>query len=97
MSGGLLALLLAAHFAAGSCIGLVYFNGLWWTTRRLFDETSIVAVALLLVGRFAVLAALLTLASFEGAMPLLALATGVCVARVIVVRRVRAVPSRSAP
>jgi hypothetical protein len=45
----------------------------------------------LMVGRFALLGGLLTMASLEGALPLLAMALGVLVARFVVMRRV-AVP-----
>ena len=43
-----------------------------------------------MIGRFALLGGLLTLASLEGAPPLLAMALGVLVARVVVMRRVAA-------
>ena len=43
----------------------------------------------LMIGRFALLGGLLTLASLEGALPLLAMALGVLIARFAVMRRVR--------
>ena len=47
----------------------------------------------LMIGRFALLGGLLTLASLEGALPLLVMALGVFVARTVVMRSVR----RAAP
>ena len=44
-----------------------------------------------MIGRFALLAGLLTLASLEGALPLLVMTLGVLVARSAVMRRVREV------
>ena len=43
----------------------------------------------LMIGRFALLGGLLTLASLEGALPLLVMALGVLIARSAVMRRVR--------
>lgn len=82
------AALLAAHVAAGFAAGVVFFQGLWWTTRRLSGESSIAMLIIMIIGRVAMLAGLLTMASFEGAQPLLALASGLLAARFIVVRRV---------
>jgi hypothetical protein len=42
-----------------------------------------------MIGRYALLGGLLTLASLEGALPLLMMALGVLIARSVVVRRVR--------
>ena len=42
-----------------------------------------------MIGRFALLGGLLTLASLEGALPLLAMALGVFIARFAVMRRIR--------
>ena len=44
-----------------------------------------------MIGRFALLGVLLTLASLEGALPLLVMALGVLIARSVVMRRVREV------
>ena len=80
---------LAAHLAAGIVLGMLYFRGLWWNVRqftgggRAHDDDRLDDRPLRLLG------ALLTLASLEGALPLLMMALGVLIARSAVVRRVR--------
>jgi hypothetical protein len=44
-----------------------------------------------MIGRFVLLGGLLTLASFEGALPLLLMALGVLIARPVVMRHVKRV------
>ena len=83
------ALRLPAHLAAGIVLGIFYFRGLWWNARQFTDGGRATATIALMVGRFALLGALLTLASLEGALPLLMMALGVLIARSAVVRRVR--------
>lgn len=85
-------LVAAWYLVVGLLVGAVYFHGLWWATRRLCGESRIFALIAVVFGRFAVLAGLLTLASFEGALPLLASALGVLAARFVVVRYVRSMP-----
>ena len=83
------ALSLALHLAGGGAIGGLYFGSLWWNAR-LFEGAG--RIRTLLAGmavRFAVLGGVLTAASFEGALPLLATASGVLLARAVVLRRVR--------
>lgn len=81
--------ILAAHFAAGIGLGACYFGGLWWNAC-LFAGARLAAAIGLIIGRFALLAGVLTLASLEGALPLLLMALGVVLARPLVMRRVKA-------
>ena len=76
-----------AHFAVGLALGRLYFHGLWRTRapRRRRRHGGDVA---LMIARFGLLGALLTLASLEGAAPLLALTLGVLIARRAVMRGV---------
>ena len=84
---------LAAHLAAGVVLGFIYFQSLWWNASRLTGGGRATTAIAFTVGRFALLGGLLTLASLEGALPLLMLALGVLIARPVVMRRVRgAVP-----
>ena len=80
---------LAAHFAAGIGLGACYFGGLWWNAC-LFAGARLAAAISLMIGRFALLAGFLTLASLQGALPLLLTALGVLVARPLVLRRIKA-------
>lgn len=84
-----MALSLSVHLAAGISLGLLYFRTLWWNAR-LFSLGGRVATSLLvLLTRFTLLAGFLTLASLEGALPLLVLALGIQSARVAILRAVR--------
>jgi F1F0 ATPase subunit 2 len=80
---------LAVHLSAGIAVGHVYFWSLWWNVRRFTDRGGAARTIALQTGRFAVLGSLLTLASQEGALPLLAMALGVLIARAAVMRTVR--------
>lgn len=83
---------LLAYFAGGVGLGLVYFNAIWWNAR-LFARSGLgVAAIALVIGRFALLGGALTLASLQGAAPLLVMALGVLAVRPIVMRRHRAAP-----
>lgn len=82
------ALGLATHGAAGMLLGLLYFRSLWWGVS-LFASGGRAAAAFVL-GRFILLGGLLALVSMEeGALPLLAVAFGVVLARPLVMRHVR--------
>lgn len=81
---------LAAHFAAGIVLGVVYFRGVWQSARRFTAGRRTGPTIALMLGRIALLGTLLTLASHEGALPLLLMALGVLIARSAVIRRVRA-------
>jgi len=79
----------AAHLTAGIVLGFFYFRSLWWNTRRFTGGRRVTTTIALMIGRYALLGGLLTLASLEGALPLLMMALGVLIARSVVVRRVR--------
>ena len=83
----LYALSLAAYLVAGILLGLLYFGGLWWNARLFAAGGHVATSILLIVGRIALLGGLLTLASLEGAGPLLVMALGVLIARAMVMRR----------
>jgi F1F0 ATPase subunit 2 len=76
----------AIHFAMGLALGRFYFHGLWRQTRRLVAGAGAATTIALMIARFALLGALLTFASLEGAAPLLALTLGVLIARRAVMR-----------
>jgi F1F0 ATPase subunit 2 len=82
---------LAAHLAAGIIVGIFYFRSLWWNTRRFAAGGRVSSTIAVMIGRFVILGAVLTLASLEGALPLLLMALGVVIARAAVMRRVRGI------
>ncbi len=79
---------LAVHLAAGIGLGVLYFRSLWWNIRLFTLGGRATTAIALIIGRLALLGGLLTLASLEGALPLLGMALGVLVARFAVMRRV---------
>ena len=87
LPGWAMALILIVYFAIGVALGVVYFQGLRWNARLFSEGASLQVTIGLLVGRFVLLGVLLTLASLEGAMPLLVMALGVLVARFAVMHR----------
>ena len=87
----LMLLSLPAHLAAGIVLGVLYFRSLWWTARRFTGGGLATTTIALMIGRFVLLGGLLTLASLEGASPLLVMTLGVLIARFMVMRRVREV------
>jgi F1F0 ATPase subunit 2 len=81
--------LLLLHVAAGIVVGTLYFASLWWNAG-LFGQAGRVGLLIVVMAvRFLLLGGVLTAASLEGAMPLLATAAGVFIARAIVMRRAR--------
>lgn len=82
-------LLLAAYLAGGMALGALYFRLLWWNARRFGGGSHVATSIAWMVGRFALLAAVLVGVSFEGAMPLLMTALGIFIARFFVMRQVR--------
>ncbi len=78
----------ALHLTAGMIFGIFYFGSLWWNTCQFAKGVRVTTMIALMVGRYALLAGLLTLASLEGALPLLGMALGVLIARSFAVRRV---------
>jgi hypothetical protein len=81
---------LAAYLGVGYGVGVLYFRSIWWNARRFAGRGGLVAIIALMIGRFAVIAGVLALASLEGALPLLVMALGVIVARFAVMNGVRA-------
>jgi F1F0 ATPase subunit 2 len=79
---------LAAHLVAGIVVGVIYFRSLWWNARRFTMGGHVATTVAVMIGRFLTLGLLLTLASLEGALPLLLMALGVLIARSVVVRRI---------
>jgi len=79
---------LAAHLAAGVVLGVLYFRSLWWNVCRFIGGGRAIATLALMIGRFFLMGASLVFASLEGALPLLALALGVLIARSGVTRKV---------
>ena len=85
------ALSLALHLVGGVALGALYFGSLWWGSR-LFERAGRLRTLLAgMAARFVLLGGILTAASFEGAVPLLATVLGVLLARAMVLRRVRMV------
>lgn len=89
LSAWAMVLSLVLHLAAGFGLGLLYFRGVWWNVRLFASGGRVVTAIALGLGRFILLGGLLALAALEGALPLLAMALGVLVARPLVMRRVR--------
>lgn len=89
LPGWATALALSVHFAVGIVLGAAYFQGLWWNARLFAEGASPMVTIGLLIGRFVLLGSLLTLASLEGAMPLLVMALGVLTARFVVMQSLR--------
>ena len=86
-----MALSLLAHLAAGITMGLLHVRTLWWNTRRFAQGGRAMATAALMATRFVVLGGVLVLASLEGALPLFAMALGIVVARMVVIRKLQMV------
>ncbi len=80
-----------AWLIVGVAAGAGYFASIWWSARQFADGRSISLTLAFALLRLLLLGGLLTLASLQGAGPLLATALGVVVARFGVMRRLRAV------
>ena len=83
-------MILLASLAAGLVLGTAYFRTGRWTTDRFVSGRATSTIAAMIVARFALLAAILTLISLAGAMPLLATALGILIARTAILRGARA-------
>lgn len=81
--------MLALHLVGGIVVGILYFRTLRWNAELFGGGGRVRTLIASMAARFVLLGTILTAASFEGAMPLLATAAGVLVARTIVLRRVR--------
>lgn len=77
------------HLVIGAGLGVLYFGAIWHSANMLAGRARPIALVVAMAARFAVLAAVLTLAGLEGAAPLLATAFGVMAGRFLVLRRVR--------
>ena len=84
---------LASRLAAGFALGVVYFLAIWRSARQFGESGSATSVLSLTAARIALLLGALTLASFEGAPRLLAMALGALIARAVVVRKLGGVAS----
>jgi F1F0 ATPase subunit 2 len=80
---------LAAHLGAGFALGIFYFRSLWWSACRFIGRGGVVATIAFMIGRFVLIGGVLTLASLEGALPLLTMALGVLIARFVIMSGVR--------
>lgn len=80
---------LAAHLGTGFALGILFYRSLWWSARRFAVRGSLATIIALMIGRFALMGAILALASFEGALPLLTMAVGMFIARFAVMNSVR--------
>ena len=89
LSASSMALGFALHLLSGFLLGLLYFQCVWWNARWLASGGRVSTTVILAVGRFALLGLCLAVASLEGALPLLAMALGVLIARPMVMRGVR--------
>lgn len=76
----------------GIGLGLIHFRGLWRNAQMLAGGQPAKRMVVLILGRFALLAAVLALVARAGALPLLATALGLLVGRQFVLRRVRGMP-----
>jgi hypothetical protein len=80
------ALYLGGATAAGIALGAVYFAGVRWSAELLAAGRGPGLAVTLTVGRFALLACVLTLVSLHGAGPLLAMTLGLLFARTAMLR-----------
>lgn len=85
------AFIIAVYLMAGAAMGTLYFGSLWWNTRRFGQGGQIYTLLAGTAARLALLGGALWATSLEGAMPLLATALGVLLARAAVMRRVRSI------
>lgn len=88
---------MGAAFLAGSLIGLLYFGGLWWTVRRIPSarRPALLTLSSYLVRVTACTGAILLVSQGRWERVLILLA-GFLTVRFLMVRRLGAVPARSA-
>lgn len=86
---------LIPQFGLGLLIGIVagiaHFGSLWWNTRMFAQAGSMVAAVVVQLGRLGLLAAVFVGLSRFGALPLLAGALGLLMARQLMLKRLGAV------
>ena len=78
---------IAGFLVAGFALGFAHFATLWRHARELVEGSGWWRTAILAAGRFSLLIAALTLASFQGAAALLAMTLGLLFGRAVVMRR----------
>lgn len=86
---GIQLLVLAGDLSAGLMLGLMYFGSLQWNVSRFIRGIGIVRTIALMILRFIILGAVLTLASLAGPSHMLAMTLGVFVGRSFVILRTR--------
>ena len=78
----------------GFAIGGIYFVAMWWSAELLATGGRTPLAIALIAGRFALILATLAIVVIHGgALPLLATALGVLIARTIAMRRAKAMAS----
>ena len=83
-------LVLIGCLMLGLAVGGIYFTAMWWSAELFAAGGQISWAIALVAGRFVLmLASLATVAIRGGALPLLATALGILIARMVVVRRVK--------
>ncbi len=82
--------IITLYAGGGIAAGTLYFASLWWNVRLFGRAGSVRTLIASIAARFVLLGGLLTAASFAGAMPLLATAVGILIARAAVLRWARA-------
>lgn len=80
---------LTTNLGTGLGLGILYFRSLWWSACRFAGRGKLAATIALTIGRFVFIGSVLTLASLEGALPLLTMTLGVLIARFAVMKRVQ--------
>ncbi|MEO6218466.1 MAG: ATP synthase subunit I [Sphingomonas sp.] len=84
-------LVLLGCLALGLVVGGAYFRAMWWSAELFATGERVPTAIALVAGRFALMLAILaTVAIRGGALPLLATAAGIALARIVAVRRVKA-------
>lgn len=82
----------AAALAIGLIAGLAFFSMLWRATHLLATGRSPMRAVALHFLRLVLIAGVLALAAWQGALPLIAAAIGLTAARYLAVRRIGAAP-----
>ncbi|WP_018317142.1 ATP synthase subunit I [Bradyrhizobium sp. WSM2793] len=88
---GIQVLAISGDLAAGIVLGLMYFGSLRWTVSQFTGGGGAVRTIALMVLRFVILGAVLTLASLAGPLHLLAVTLGVFIGRSLIHRSTREV------
>ncbi len=85
------ALALIGYLLLGIGFGAAYFTAMWWSAQLFAAGRRLPLAIALVAGRFALILALLILVATRcGTLPLVATVIGIVIARVVALRRVRA-------